>query len=397
MPAGHGTGRSGPPRPGAEALPVGVEEEFFLFDPRTGRTIPRAAGVLDAVRDPDRVQREFAACQVETASSPHTDLGELQRELVRLRSELSGAARRAGCRLTACGSAPFENSATGATVTDIPRYLRIARAYGAIARGEKCCGCHVHVEVPDREEAVQVCNHLRPWFPTLLALTANSPFTAGRDSGYASWRTIAWGRWPTVGPPPLLDSAADYRATVDALVRSGVILDEAMVYWLARPSHHLPTVEVRVADVCATAEETVAYAAIVRALVTTVLHDIRSGVPAPRPVEALLEGAHWRAARDGLEGQGVDPFTGAPVPAWRLVDELMARIGPALAAAGDLPMVTERLFLLRCLGSGAARQRAVYGQRSNLQDVVAWMGRQTAPVTVCDLPLLTSQGDFSVI
>nr|BFE81772.1 hypothetical protein GCM10020093_043730 [Planobispora longispora] len=139
---------------------------------------------------------------------------------------------------------------------------------------------------------------------------------------------------------------------MDALIRSGVILDEAMVYWLARPSHHLPTVEVRVADVCATAEEAVAYAAIVRALVATVLRDIRSGTPPPRPPEALLEAAYWRAARDGLEGEGLDPVTGTPVPAWRLVDGLMARIGPALAAAGDLPMVTERLFLLRCLGSG---------------------------------------------
>ncbi|GIH76458.1 putative glutamate--cysteine ligase 2 [Planobispora longispora] len=367
-----------------------MEEEFFLFDPRTGRTAPRAARIMAEVRRPDRVQREFAACQIETASSPHTDLGALRRELVRLRSELSGAARREGCRLTACGSAPFEHSASDAPVADEPRYRRIARVYGAIARGEKCCGCHVHVEVPDREEAVQVCNHLRPWFPTLLALTANSPFTAGRDSGYASWRAVAWGRWPTVGPPPLLGSAAEYRATVDALIRSGVILDEAMVYWLARPSHHLPTVEVRVADVCATAEEAVAYAAIVRALVATVLRDIRSGTPPPRPPEALLEAAYWRAARDGLEGEGLDPVTGTPVPAWRLVDGLMARIGPALAAAGDLPMVTERLFLLRCLGSGAARQRAVYDQRRNLHDMVAWMGRQTAPGAVTAVPLLAS-------
>nr|BFE81771.1 hypothetical protein GCM10020093_043720 [Planobispora longispora] len=196
-PPALGTGRTVPAPSVAEAPQVGVEEEFFLFDPRTGRTAPRAARIMAEVRRPDRVQREFAACQIETASSPHTDLGALRRELVRLRSELSGAARREGCRLTACGSAPFEHSASDAPVADEPRYRRIARVYGAIARGEKCCGCHVHVEVPDREEAVQVCNHLRPWFPTLLALTANSPSPPA-----ATADTPAGGRSPGDAGPP---------------------------------------------------------------------------------------------------------------------------------------------------------------------------------------------------
>ncbi|MGW4667431.1 carboxylate-amine ligase [Streptosporangium sandarakinum] len=363
-------------------LPVGVEEEFFLMDPDTGQTAPRASAVLATVRPRQRelTQREFTTCQVEIASNPHTDLGLLRAELTDLRTELARAARDAGCRLIASGSAPLEHSASGARLTDNPRYKWMAHEYGAMARGENCCGCHVHVEVPDREEAVQVCNHLRPWLPTLLTLTVNSPFTGGADSRYGSWRAMAFSRWPSAELPPYFESAADYAATLQALIGSGAILDEGMVYWLARPSHHLPTVEVRVGDVCPTVEESVAFAALVRALVTTVLDDVRAGVPAPRPHEPVLHAAYWRAARDGLEGQGLELTSATLVPAWRLTEQLLERVRPALSAAGDTDMVVDYLSRLHETGSGAARQRAAFAERGSFADVVTALSRQTAPL-----------------
>ncbi|GIH97334.1 hypothetical protein Psi01_79640 [Planobispora siamensis] len=259
---------------------MGVEEEFFLLEPHTGQTVPAVEQILAGIGSHELLQREIAACQIETATHPHTDLATLRRQLTGLRAELAGAARQTGCRLVASGTAPLEHSANDALLTDDPRYRRIAHAYGATSRGEKCCGCHVHIEVPDREEAVQVGNHLRPWLPTLLALTANSPFTAGADSGYASWRAMTWGRWPSAALPPYLQDAAEHETVVASLIGSGAILDEAMLYWLVRPSHHLPTVEVRVADVCATAAEAALFAAVVRGLVMSVLSDIRAGRPA---------------------------------------------------------------------------------------------------------------------
>ncbi|WP_336207314.1 carboxylate-amine ligase [Nonomuraea sp. LPB2021202275-12-8] len=350
-----------------------MEEEFFLIDPRSGRTTPRAEPVLGAVPPELRrlVQREFAACQVEVASSPHVNLEPLHAELALLRVVLARAARAAGCRLVAAGVAPLEHSASNARITDDARYQRMAAEYGAIARGEHCCGCHVHVEVADDEEAVQVCNHLRPRLPVLHSLTVNSPFSGGADSGYGSWRSVALTRWPSVGLPPYFESAADYRATVAALIRSGMILDEAMVYWLVRRSHHLPTVEIRVADVCATASEAVLLAAVVRALVSTILSDVRAGVPAPRHPEPLLRAAYWRAAHDGLEGDGLDVRSADRIPAWRLVDTLIRDIGPALTVAGDLDRVTCQLAELRAGGSGAARQRAAYARRHDLLDVIS--------------------------
>ncbi|MBB2912489.1 carboxylate-amine ligase [Streptosporangium becharense] len=365
----------------AEPPQVGVEEEFFLIDLETGRAAPRAAAVLTEVesRFAGLVQKEFSTSQVEVASSPHVDLRSLCRELEELRGGLSDVARSMGCELVASGSALLEQPAGEGVLTDDPRYRRIAHEYGAVARGENCCGCHVHVEVPDREEAVQVCNHLRPWLPVLQALTANSPFTGGTDSGYGSWRAMAFSRWPSAGMPPFFESAADYAAVVDSLLHSGVILDQGMIYWLVRPSHHLPTVEIRAADVCATVGEAVLLAAVVRGLVMTALRDIRAGVPAPRPADTLLHAAYWRAARDGLEGKGVEPVSGALLPAWDLVDRLVDRIRPALAEAGDLETVLDRLAWLRRVGSGAARQRAAYARRHSLRDVGLALSLQTAP------------------
>ncbi|WP_344966844.1 glutamate--cysteine ligase [Streptosporangium fragile] len=372
---------AGRPHPPVMPLRVGVEEEFFLVDMETGRAVSRAAAVLAAVKSRfgELVHKEFLTSQVEAVSSPHTDLGSLRRELEELRAGLSCAARSMGCELIASGSALLEQRSDEEILTDDPRYMRMASEYGAVARGENCCGCHIHVEVPDREDAIQVCNHLRPWLPVLQALTANSPFTNGIDSGYGSWRAMAFARWPSAGMPPFFASAADYDATVRSLIHSGLLLDEGMVYWLVRPSHHLPTVEVRAADVCATAGEAVLLAGVVRGLVATALRDIRAGAPAPRPPDALLQAAYWRAARDGLEGEGLDSVSDTLLPAWDLVDRLVDRVHPALSGAGDLETVLDRLAWLRRVGSGAARQRAAYARRRSLCDVILMLRDQTVP------------------
>ena len=168
-----------------------------------------------------------------------------------------------------------------------------SRASAAVTSTSRC---------PIEDTAVQVCNRLRPWLPVLLALSANSAVYRNADTGYASWRSILWGRWPTAGPPPHLESAADYDETVQRLQDSGAMLDDGMVYWDARPSAKFPTVEVRVADVPATAAETVLLATLTRAAVMTALTEIRCGATEIRIPEPLLRARYWRAARYGLTG-----------------------------------------------------------------------------------------------
>jgi len=305
----------------------------------------------------------------------NTDLDALRREVGELRRAAATAAATVGCRLLAVGTAPV---ATGPPppVTDDPRYARMVERFGAVADTPGLCGCHVHVGVPDRELAVQVCNHLRPWLPVLQAMTANSPFADGRDTGYASWRSVLFGHWPSTGPPPYLRDLAEYQVTVDRMVATGVMLDEGMIYWYARPSATYPTVEVRVGDVCPTPADTTLVAGLIRGLVATVLDDVVAGRPAPDVPDGLLAAAHWRAAHDGLEGDGVDAVTGAVSPAWELVEGLYRRVAPALADHGDLATVRDLLDELRERGSGARRQRAARHE-GGLQAVLALLADQT--------------------
>ncbi|WP_084369848.1 carboxylate-amine ligase, partial [Microbispora sp. ATCC PTA-5024] len=340
-------------------LTVGVEEEFLLLDPRTGRVVPvaeevrRRAGASMA----SRIVPELTRFQLETNSGVHTGLRGLQHDLFEMRARAAEAAASAGVRLAACGTALCGNAGMP-PVTPHARYGAMVREFRGIARGQGVCGCHVHVGVGDREEAVQVSNHARPWLPVLQALAANSPFADGLDTGYASWRALVMGRWPSAEPPPYFRSAAHYENVVAGLTASGAIMDRGMIYWFVRVSDHLPTVEFRTADCCATVEEAVTLAGLVRALVATALRDVRAGIPAPPVDQSVLRGAYWRAARDGVEGEGLDLFSGRRTRAWDLVGRLVAHVRDSLEDSGDLPLVTARLGRLRRTGSGAARQRA---------------------------------------
>ncbi|MFC5801967.1 carboxylate-amine ligase [Streptomyces formicae] len=256
-------------------------------------------------------------------------------------------------------------------VSDTPRYQRMAARCGAIVDGVggTTCGCHVHIGTLDRTCALALAGRLRPWLPALQALAANSPFHAGRDSGFASWRSVEADRRPTAGPPPLLDRAG-YETTADALVASGVLLDRRMIYWYARPSEHVPTLEVRIADVNADLDSTVLIAALVRGLCAVLLSEIGEGRPPPQVPIGRLRAAHRHAARFGATGHGIDPLTGQVVPIRLLIERLLGRAAPGLASVGDLAAAERLLTRHLILGTGADRRRAHYRRTGSLQHIV---------------------------
>ncbi len=338
---------------GIRPFTVGVEEEFVLVDPATG--LPSLTNTIVAARAPDaELQLELSQCQVETCTPVCASIPELHRELRRARLSVTRAAARAGARALAVG-VPIWGPPPG-SVTDTPRYRLMAAHFGELAE-QVICGCHVHVCVPDRDVAVQVSNHLRPWLPTLLALTANSPITGGTDTGYASWRHRLWARWPSAGPPPYLRSAADYDDAVAKLVEDGHILDTAMVYWDVRLSSHLPTIEIRISDVPATVEETALFASLVRALVITSVAAVDSGRPSDPVGLAHLRAACRRAARDGLAGPQFRTATKHSVPLRGSVAHLLSHIRPALEQSGDYEFTRGALAAVLRDGNGAVRQR----------------------------------------
>jgi carboxylate-amine ligase len=240
----------------------------------------------------------------------------------------------------------------------------------------------VHVGISDRDLAVEVLARLRPWLPALLALSVNSPFAGGTDSGWSSTRYLAQLRWPTFRPPPASRNAERYDETVRALITSGAAMDHASVYFLARLSVRYPTVEVRVADACLTTEDTVLLAGVVRALIATLVEDARRAARMVPPLTARVSAGLLGAAHHGLSPvrgrSSARPVTAAA----HSVGQLMTKIGPALEAAGDVEAVHDGLERLRLLGTGADRQRAMWAQAATPAEFVASLADATVPVAL---------------
>ncbi len=349
---------------------VGVEEEFLLVDRDTGEPVARNETVARAARARGvKLQLELTSCQVETTTEVADTSDELRSELTRLRRVAAEAAEEDGARLLAVGLPPTVPHEF--PITDNPRYHAIAKRFGMIAHEQGICGCHVHVAVPDREAAIAVSNRMRPWLPLLLAVTANSAIYRNTDTGYASWRSILWQRWPSAGPPPHFDSADEYDAVVRMLLDTGAMLDDGQIYWDMRPSANFPTIEVRVADVPATVAETVVFAALVRGCVMTALDDEARGEPLAPLAPHALRAAYWKSAREGLDGDAIDlTESHASLPAVDLLGGLVERIRPALDALGDYAMVRTELDRIAEHGNGAMRQRRAWQRGHDIDDVL---------------------------
>ncbi|WP_051020791.1 carboxylate-amine ligase [Nocardia araoensis] len=364
-------------------LTIGVEEEFLLVDPGTGEPLARNVEVARTAEELGiDLQLELTRCQVETSTAVHTDIGALHRQLRDLRRGIAACAERNDARLLAVGIPPTVPHEF--PVTDTPRYQRIEENFGMLAHEQGLSGCHVHIGIPDVETAIQVSNHLRPWLPQLLAMTANSAIYRGTETGFASWRSILWRRWPSAGPPPYFESARHYEAMVAMMLNSGSILDKQMVYWDVRPSVTFPTVEIRVSDIPATVEETALLAALVRAIVVMAERSLAAGQAAPQVPAEMLRAAYWKAARSGLAGDGVDPRDGTVAPVRDLLSRLIDHAAPALDEAGDRRFVDEAFGRLLARGNGAHRQVAALRVRGEIDDVVEEVARAT--LQGCDQP-----------
>jgi carboxylate-amine ligase len=355
----------------ADAITLGVEEEFLLLDPATGAPV-----LVRMLGGEPGVRTELMRFQVETATGVCTSLDEAGRELLRLRRLAAAPAAQLGCRLVACGVAPYRTPGLAA-LTDQPRYQELARRYAPVVAQAGTCACHVHVGVPSRDLGVQVLARLRPWLAPLPAITANSPIAGGHDTGWASWRHAIQSRWPTATPPAAWPDAAAYDTAIRRLIARGAALDERSVYFWARLSPRYPTVEVRVADVCLDAGTAVLLAGLTRALAATALAEARRGTPVPAAPARQVTAALAAAARHGLAGAGIDPVTGQPVDAAALRARLLEYVSPALRDHGDTETITRLLRRLEDRGTGAGRQRALFTSGLSTSAFITALGRAT--------------------
>jgi carboxylate-amine ligase len=253
----------------------------------------------------------------------------------------------------------------------------MADAFELTVREQLTCGCHVHVSIGGDDEGIEVLNRIRIWLPMLTALSANSPFWQGLDTGYASFRSQAWGRWPSAGATELFADAADYARLIDDVLATGTVLDSGMIYFDARLSAAWPTVEVRLADVCLRVEDAVTLAGLVRALVETAARDAREGRPVPAVRSELIRLASWRAGRSGVTGELVHPGTGRSAAAADVVAALVDAVRPALADAGDEARVSAGVAEILRRGTGADPQRRLFQESGDRSAVVRAAVEQT--------------------
>ncbi|MBA2698047.1 MAG: glutamate--cysteine ligase [Nocardioidaceae bacterium] len=357
---------------------VGVEEELMLVDPGSGalmavshRALHAHRAQLDAegsghdVGTDGGLEQELFLQQIETGTSPHESIGDLERDIVACRRRAAESAEAVQASLIATGT-PVLADTSAQRVTPEDRYERIVGEFGEIGRQAAVCGMHVHVDVGGDDEGVRVLDGVRPWLPVLRALSVNSPFWQGVDSGYASWRSQVWGRWPSAGPSEPYGDVASYQRNAESMIASGASLDRAMLYFDARLSESYPTVEIRVFDATTEIDDVGLVAALSRALVDTVVAG--GGTPIWR--SDLLRAAHWRASRYGLGDRLLDPLSQELASARSVVEHTITYARDALDAHGDTDRVVEAFERLLARGTGATRQRAVADAGGGVEAVV---------------------------
>src|SRR3954466_1006171 len=349
--------------PALEPWTVGLEEEVMLLEP-DGSPAWRSEDVLkalpEALTPPTRGETHGLALEI--ATSPHNSVAEATAELRQMRAGLAHAVRSLGLRAAVAGTHPLVR-AEQVEVSPGARYQYLHRSLRELARREPTFALHVHVAVPEPELAVRAFNGIRAHIPVLLALSANSPFPRGQDSGLASARTPVFQAFPRTGIPRAMAGYAEYVEAIDILMRCGAIPEPTFIWWDVRLQPKLGTLEVRVMDAQTRIRDTAALAALVQCLVRLEALD---GMAEPELCFApeVLDENRFLAARDGIEAQLLDPHRDRCVPASGRLATLVDACWPHARA---LQCESELALLAHLAGDpGAARQRAIASERSGL-------------------------------
>jgi glutamate---cysteine ligase / carboxylate-amine ligase len=343
--------------PDRPAWTVGIEEEVMLLDPEDWSLAHRIDDLLPEL-SPDltgHVAAETHACTLELATGIHATVGQATAELFSVRTELAAQLAELGLRPAVAGthpSAPTERT----QVSGGARYQVLERGLRDLARREPTFALHVHVGVPLPELAIAAADRIRAQLPLILALSANSPFWRGRDSGMASMRTPLFQAFPRSGIPRRFRTYPVYVEAIDVLLRADAFPEPTFIWWDVRLQPRFGTIEVRIADAQTTVSDVAGLASLIQVLVRL---EASEGFVPDELLDAteVLDENRFLAARDGMEANMVDPVGDTRVPARHLLDQIMSAGEPHAADLGCTPEFATVPGLGRL--PGAARQRAI--------------------------------------
>ncbi len=367
----------------AEPFSFGIEEEYFLVDAETKavvRSMPPTLIPAAKAATANRVTSEFLQSQIEARTAPHTNERAALDDLRNLRASIARIAHEHGLAILASGTHPtaaWERSRQ----TEGERYDNVMDDLQMIGRRNMLCGLHIHVELPDADQRVDVMARMLPYLPLFIALSTSSPFWRSRATGLKGYRLAAYDELPRTGIPELLRTRQELEAYVDALVRAGVMPDSSYIWWAIRPSLKHPTLELRAPDSCTTVEHAIAIAALYRSLVHRLARDTSLNADHDAVTRAIIVENKWRAQRYGIEGTFADLHGNGPITVQQMLDDVIADIADDSDALGCTPEVESCRDIIR-FGTSADRQIAIHAEHEAnpefaLHAVTEWIARTT--------------------
>jgi len=360
------------------SLSIGIEEEYQTIDPNTrdlrshiqSEIIQKGKTLLA-----ERVKPEMHQSVIEIGTGVCRNIKEAKEEIRSIRRQIIGLARQNGLRLAAAGTHPFAQWREQEIYPD-DRYRMIVEDMKIVARANLIFGLHVHIGIEDRETAIHIMNAARYFLPHILALSTNSPFWQGMDTGLRSYRCKVFDKFPRTNIPDLYGSWSEFENYVNLLIKTNCIDNAKKIWWDIRPHPHFPTLEFRVCDIPMRVDETIAIAALCQAVVAKLYRLHEQNLSFRHYSRALIMENKWRAARYGLGGKLIDFGKQAEVPIRDLIHEILEFVGDV---TGELGSEEEIAYIARILdeGSGADRQLRVFAETGDLNKVVDYVIEQT--------------------
>jgi len=349
---------------------LGIEEEFMVIDPETRELKSHISEMISEQEQalPELVHRELHQSVIEIGSKICADIGEARREVTRTRATICQIAQQHGLRIGAAGTHPLTHWDQVAT-NENPRYDRILDDLRVVARANVVYGLHVHVGIEDRETLIHVFNMARYFVPHIMALSVNSPFWCERDTGWKSYRTKVFEKFPRTGVPEAFDSFSEYAELIEDLVETNSIDNGKMIWWDIRPHWRYPTLEFRCCDVPMRVDETICIAALCQALVAKLYRLHRQNLSFRLHRRSLIMENKWRAARWGLSGKLIDLGKMREVETPALMEELIEFVDDVVDDLGVREEVAYIREIMR-MGTGADRQLETLQQTGSLHAVV---------------------------
>jgi len=357
---------------------LGIEEEFQIVDPETGKLISHMNQIVESGKTlfKEQIKPEMHQSVVEVGTNICRNIQEARFEVTKLRSSIANVAKEAGYRIAAAGTHPFTHW-NDVQITDHPRYKQIVNEMQEAARANLIFGLHVHVGIPSREIGIQIMNAVRYFLPHIFALSTNSPLWLGRNTGYKSYRVKVFDKFPRTGIPDYYASVSEFDDYINLLIKTNCIDDGKKIWYDVRLHPYFNTLEFRICDIPMRIDETICFAAIMQAVVVKLYNLLRMNLGFRIYRRALINENKWRAARYGIEGKLIDFGKQEEVDYKILMMELLAFINDVVDDLGSRDEVNYVMKILQ-MGTGADRQLANWdGTQKGFKKVVDYIIEET--------------------